>query len=331
MRPARSEKRRASRALRGPRRCTDVVVDDESSRTAVVHLVWGPLGRAPFETFVDSYARHDAGMAHDLVLLFNGVADADLDAYRVRAAGLAPREIVLEEPHMDLAAYVAAARRLDHDRVCFLNSYSEILVARWLRLLADGLERSGAGAAGATGSWASPLSYNLFQLGLSRTYAGRLRDRRAAREAFWELRATQPHGPVRHWLHTAWRTPRHGRGTGRFPAVHLRTNAFLVDRKRLLSLDMEPARTKWDTYRLESGRRSITAQLRAAGSAPVVVDARGVARPPEEWHRGDVLWQADQDDLLVADNVTRLYAGATRRQREILAGFAWGAAARPCG
>jgi hypothetical protein len=57
--------------------------------TAVVHLVWGPLGLAPFETFLTSYERHDAGFEHDLVLLYNGVAD--LDPYRLRAGQLGAR------------------------------------------------------------------------------------------------------------------------------------------------------------------------------------------------------------------------------------------------
>lgn len=289
------------------------------ARTAVVHLVWGPLGLAPFETFVTSYAHDDAGTDHDLVLLYNGVADAE--AYRERVAHLRAREIVLDEPCMDLAAYIAAAHRLEHERLCFVNSYSEIAVPGWLRLLDAALDDPTAGAAGAGGSWASPLSYNLFQLGLPGPYARAFASRRAARGAFDEIWGRNDSGPALFRLHTALRTARHGSATGRFPARHLRTNAFLVDRARLLALDTAPAKTKWDTYRLESGPRSITAQLRAAGTPPVVVDAHGVARRPEDWHRGNVLFQADQQDLIVVDNVTRRYASATPSQRAVLFGI----------
>ena len=299
------------------------------ARTAVVHLVWGPLGIAPFDAFLTSYQRHDAGLEHDLVLLYNGVAD--LGAYRRRAESLRASEIVLDRRCFDLAAYVAAARTLEHDRICFVNSYSEIAVDGWLRLLATALDEPATGAAGATGSWASPLSYNLFQLGLGGAYARAFPGRRAARDAFHELSGGRRRGPVSHWLHVAVRTLRHGRGTGLFPAVHLRTNAFLVERDRWLTLTTAPTSTKWDTYRLESGRRSITTQLCAEGTPPVVVDARGVARRPEDWHRGNVLFQSDQEDLIVADNVTRRYASATPAQREVLSAFAWGDKARPHG
>jgi hypothetical protein len=299
-------------------------------RIAVVHLVWGPAGLAPFEAFLASYEQHDAGAEHDLVLLVNGVADAEVrEQYRSRAADLAAGEIVLAKPVLDLAAYAEAARRLDHDRVCFLNSYSEIATAGWLGLLEAALADPAAGAAGASGSWASHLSYNQFQLGLPGPYAQAFAGRRAARESMHALSGTPVPGAARHWLYTLVQTVRHVPSTSRFPAPHLRTNAFLVDRARFLALRTAPAATKWDTYRLESGPRSITAQLRAAGTPPVVVDARGVARRPQEWDRGDVFFQAMQEDLLVTDNQTRSYASATPEQRAMLSAFAWGPAARP--
>lgn len=301
------------------------------ARTAVVHLIWGPLGHAPFQSFLESYERCEAGSEHDLVLLYNGVADSDMGPYRRRAEHLAAREIVLDKPVFDLAAYLAAARWLEHERLAFVNSYSEIAVAGWLGLLEAALDDPTVGAAGATGSWASPLSYNLFQLGFPSPYARVMPSRSAARDAFRELSGMRSRGAVRRWLHMAARTARHGRGTGRFPAIHLRTNVFLLDRARLLTLRMAPANTKWDTYRLESGPRSITSQLRGVGTPPVVVDACGVARRPEEWHLGDVLFQADQGNLLVADNVTRRYASATPAQRQVLSAFAWGDKARPSG
>jgi len=302
------------------------------ARTAVVHLVWGPAGMAPFETFLASYERHHAGAEHDLVLLLNGVADeAERERYRARARHLGAIDVVVPEPVLDLRAYVAAAQRLEHERVCFVNSYSEIAVPGWLHLLEAALDDPAAGAAGASGSWASHLSYNLFQLGLPGPYDGAFAGRRAARDAMHELSGTALPGAAGYWVYTLAQIGRHARATSRFPAPHLRTNAFLVDRARFLALRTASAATKWDTYRLESGPRSITAQLRAAGTPPVVVDAHGVTRRPQEWDRGDVFFQAGQEDLIVSDNQTRSYATASAAQREVLSAFAWGAAARPRG
>lgn len=301
-------------------------------RTAVVHLVRRANGRAPFDVFMASYERHAAQLEHDLVLLFKGFDDrAQLTPYLERAADARPLRVEVADDGLDLAAYRAAADRLDHQRLCFMNSFSEILVDGWLGLLDSGLADPGVGAAGATGSWASHLSYNLFQLGLPGAYARAFASRRAAREAMHEISSTPIPGVVSNWLYTFVQTARRGRGTGRFPVAHLRTNAFLIDRTRFLALATGRAATKWDSYRLESGPRSLSARMRAAGTPPVVVDARGEVRAAADWHRGNVYFQSGQEDLIVADNQTRSYASATAPQRDVLSAFAWGPKARPRG
>jgi hypothetical protein len=300
------------------------------ARIALVHLVRSANGPAPFEAFLDSYTQFPAGTEHDLVLLFKGFdGPAQLRPYLERAADHRPAQLEVCDAGLDLTAYVRAAAMLEHERVCFVNSFSEILVPHWLGLLDAALDDPAVGAAGATGSWASHLSYNLFQLGVPGAYARAFAGRRAAREAMHEISGTRQPQAAPYWLFTLRETLRHMRGTGRFPAVHMRTNAFLVDRERFLDLAGSQLRTKWDTYRLESGPRSITAQLCDGGTPPVVVDAHGVARTPPDWHRGDVFFQAGQAQLLVADNQTRSYASATPAQRAVLSAFAWGTRARP--
>jgi hypothetical protein len=303
------------------------------ARTAVVHLVRHANGPEPFRRFVASYERFDAGLEHDLVLLFKGFDDrAERAPYLERCAAWAPASVELSDAGQDLTAYVAAAALLRHERLCFVNSFSEISAAGWLGVLDAALASGHAGAAGATGSWASRLSYRLYQAGLGGPYSGVFASRGAARRALQPgagagavpVRAGQPTQAanlVRELVMTARTAP--------FPAAHLRTNAFLVDRELFSSLRTGRAQTKWAAYALESGRGSITSQLRARGFEPVVVDRHGSARAPEEWDRGDVFCQAGQEDLLVADNQTRRYAAATVVQRAALSAFAWAGHARP--
>ena len=300
------------------------------ARTALVHLVWGPAGLVPFESFLDSYHRHDAGAEHELVLLYNCVGDAaSLRPFRERAAGLAARELVLDAPCLDLAAYRQAAGRLEHERLCFVNSYSTPTTPGWLGLLEAPLADRRVGAAGATGSYGSHLSYALFQLGGRSPYGDALRSRRAAREVMHELSGTRVPGPLEHWLYTLSLLVRRRRGARRFPVPHLRTNGFAIERALFLALCRGALRAKWDAYRIESGPGSITARLRALNRPPVVVDRHGVVREVPAWHRADGFWQGAQEDLLIADNQTRSYADATPRQRAVLSALAWGPWARP--
>jgi len=305
------------------------------ARTAVVHLVRHANGPAPFEAFMASYERCPAGLEHDLVLLFKGFGTAtdELAPYLERAAAWGPGRVEVPDEGFDLTAYLAAGSVLEHERLCLLNSFSEILVPGWLALLDAALACDRApGAAGATGSWASHLSYGLYQAGLGGgPYAEAFPSRRAARHAMHALSGSTPASAPVDWLYNVVMTARHGARMSPFPAVHLRTNAFLVDRALLRSLRTGAARTKWATYHLESGRRSITSQLVARGRPPVVVDRRGVARLPPDWHAADVLWQAEQQDLLVADNQTRSYQRADALQRAVLSAHAWGTRARPGG
>jgi len=302
----------------------------DRARTALVHLVRHANGQAAFEAFMAAYERFDPGLEHDLVLLCKGFPDrAALAPVVERAAHHRPARIELPDDGFDLGAYVAAARTLEHERLCFLNSFSEPLHTGWLGLLDAALADGHAGAAGATGSWASNLEYGLYLAGLRTAYDGVLPGRAASLAATHEINGTTPGPPLADWLYNTVMTTRYAPGMTRFPAIHLRTNAFLVDRALFCTLRIGRAATKWATYHLESGRNSITRQLVARGRPPLVVDRSGAAREPGDWAAADVFWQASQEDLLVADNQTRSYATAPPHLRALLSAQAWGDRARP--
>lgn len=113
----------------------------------------------------------------------------------------------------------------------------------------------------------------------------------------------------------------------RFPNPHLRTNAFVVERERLLAAYREPISDKRAALRLENGRHSLSRQVWDADEEVVVVGRDGRARVHAEWPRSRTFRSGDQDNLLVADNRTDQYAHADARQRLRLARLAWGDAA----
>ena len=286
-------------------------------------------GFEPFEAFMTSYEAHAPGREHDLVLLFKGFAAArEAAPYLERAAASRPRALHVEDAGLDLGAYLTAAERLEHRLVGFVNSFSEVLADDWVQRLCDPLG-DGAGAAGATGSWGSGLSYKLYQAGVPGGYADVFQERRPVRVAMHEIGGGTYRGDLIHYVGNLAYLLRDCRHLSLFPAVHLRTNAFVIERELLLSLRTGRLSTKRATYRLESGRGNLTAQLTALGRPPVVVDRHGAVRHAAEWPQADVFWQDRQADLLVADNQTRRYATSPPHHREVLSRFAWGLAARP--
>jgi hypothetical protein len=310
---------------------------------ALVHLVWGPLGLSPLRRFIASYNAHPAGVDHELVVVLNGLGEHGSSPptleqdLRAELERVPHREIVLPRAVLDLDAYLQTARQLEHDRLCFLNSHSEILASGWLAKLDCALDEPAAGIAGASGSWVSNRSLVLHSLGLPSAYRGVLPGRRIAREQFAAMRAAHPSEPegrrqlgrVRAFLANLPQLPAQFVGFDPFPAHHLRTNAFIVPRRVLEGLRIGSLATKIDTYRLESGSSGITSQVLSQGLRALVVDRDGACYEPEHWDRSGTLWQADQEGLLVADNQTRLYSTGEADRRRLLSALAWGARAAP--
>src|ERR1700730_13556184 len=284
----------------------------------LVHLVWAPLGPEPLRAFLRSYHAHPAGADHELVIVLNGVGEdtptvagtdngiADhtstaggtddgsvaREGLLAELTGTRHRVIALERALTDLAAYGEAARQLEHEWLCFVNSYGVILADGWLSHLARAAEPPGVGLAGATGSWES--------------------------QAEW--RRGQPAGGLRQL--SAVRAAR--RDYPRFPNPHIRTTAFLLRRQAVLALDLSKAGDKRMAYLLESGRSGITRQLGERGQRAVVVGRDGHAYEADEWPLSCTYRSGEQENLLVADNRTADWQQAPQRLRRQLSRDAWG-------
>jgi hypothetical protein len=311
---------------------------------ALVHLIWGPAGELPLRRFVTSYRSHPPGVDHELVLLLNGVDEPTRGMVDEVVGELPHRRLELDSPAQDLSAYALATERLSHDRLCFLNSYSEALADGWLAKLNDALEQPRVGMAGATGSWASFHSTVLNSLGLPNPYRKVPQPRGAEARQLWvdleiemerarlddDSREQTPPAPSGPWrrnsnrLRSLRQLPAHLVYFEGFPAHHLRTNAFVVRRDVFASLRHPAIRTKMDALRLESGRSSYTRQVQRLGLRAVVVDRHGDAHDQDAWPDTHTLWQGDQENLLIADNRTVVYANGDLRRRALLAARAWG-------
>ena len=268
----------------------------------LVHLVWAPLGPEPLREFLRSYHEHPAGAEHELVIALNGAppagaGDGTREALLAELAGTEHRLIVLEEPLLDLAAYHAAARALEHARLCLVNSYSEVLADGWLGRLAQPLEDPHVGLVGASGSWES--------------------------QAEWVR------GRVLHWPRQLLTLRSARRHYPRFPNPHIRTTGFAIGRGLLLELALDRVRDKRSAYLRESGRTSITRRVQEHGLRVVVVGRDGRAYDVDEWPESRTFRSGEQENLLIADKQTRDYERAAPRRRRRLGRDSWDGAYRP--
>ncbi len=273
----------------------------------VVHLVWAPLGPGPFQAFLDSYRRHPAGTAHRLLIVFNGFASQPETEPHLRLlAGLEHSTLWLPEPVQDIAAYLRAAESCAERWLCFLNSYSVILGADWLRKMSAQVQSGNVRLVGATGSWEGHHTF------LRRWH------RLNPLPRWWT-----PHG-IRTQLRRWWSEGLALRHFPVFPNPHVRTNAFLVEAAFLRSLRPGRIRTKDQALRFESGRRGLTTHAVRAGFQPCLVDREGRAWQWGDWPVSRIYRSGNQENLLVADNRTRHYADGSPAERRALARYAWG-------
>jgi hypothetical protein len=303
----------------------------------LVHLVRAANGLDPLRAFAAAMRAHPPGIEHELVLAMKGFASqVEAAPYLDEVADFAPNAVFFPDAGLDLGVYFATAARLRRGRYCFVNSYTRPLVAGWLAKLNAALDLPGVGLVGATASWSSGHSWQMYSAGLPSAYRGLLPPVPVARQLFREIEfeskgierdATEVR---RERLRTARRLPWALLCYEPFPARFVRSNVFMLTHACLRELRLRVVRGKDDAYALEGSRMSITRQLERLGLSALVVDRAGAVFGPQEWYRSRTLWQGDQEGLLVGDNQTLSYANGGDARRQLLSALAWGPLADPC-
>jgi hypothetical protein len=75
---------------------------------------------------------------------------------------------------------------------------------------------------------------------------------------------------------------------------------------------------------LKAVETSLTNQVLNKGYKVVVVDKHGEAYESQDWAKSKTFWISKQENLLVSDNQTQLYADALQSQQEKMRKLVWG-------
>ena len=269
-----------------------------TASVSVLYVCWLPAGVEAARQFVDSYKTYGGGMPHDFHVLYKSYQDEEaLTPFRALFRDVPHHERLLPDAVLDIDAYLKTARLVTTPYVCNLNTASVVQDADWLRKLYDCACLPDVGVAGATGSWAD------------RRWDG------GGRDAYrlWRHYAKQRAAAL--WLNRMYAP---------FPNPHVRSNAFMISRERLLALKCPAIRSKHDAWNFEHGKNSMTRQLQKQKLRTLLVGRDGQRYDVQDWPRSGTYCSLDQDNLLVADNRTRLYAAASAQDRGLMRRAAWG-------
>jgi hypothetical protein len=312
---------------------------------ALVYLARKAEGLEPIRRFAESYRRNPAGVPHELVVVFKGHKTAEDLAGAIASLGDLPhRAIRLKDKGYDIGAYFAAARQIETDRVCFLNTFSEILTPGWLAALDRHARRAGVGIVGATGSYESLYSSMVLiskVVWLCET-RGSGADDRLVRYFRSLLAKAAPRrldlAPGLTFLRKVVRrfftfrllvnAPRIYGKFPRFPNPHIRSNGFLLKRDLFLRFG-GIGRGKRDAYAFESGRDNMTARILRSGLAALIVGADGNAYDVPQWPQSGIFRSGSQANLLIADNQTNAFMTLSAEERDAYACMTWGDRACP--
>jgi hypothetical protein len=283
----------------------------------VVYLARAAEGLEPLRAFSESYRRHPAGTEHELCVIYKGFTRRrDLRGAREALDGIEDRSVDFEDVGLDIGAYLRAARTSERELFCGLNTFSTILHDGWLGRLAEELDRPGVGLTGASASYESFGTSSAFH---RRVTAAMARGAPGLSEPYAYMNASSS-SPLRERIHgLALRALFRS-----FPHPHVRSNAFLVDRRRLLRA--RPGRIDRKTLALlfESGRWwGLSRRVHTEGLSLRLVGREG-GFDVREWPESRVFRLGDQENLLVADNQTRVYAQASEVMRCGLRLHTWG-------
>lgn len=282
----------------------------KSNAVSVVHLIWMDYGIELFKKFLESYIKNPSGYPHELVLLFNGVNEVgETEPYLdlILKTGTSFQSHINYQRSQDLEAYFWITDKLSSHYILFLNSYAGFNEPGWLEKYMRHIDNKEIGIIGATGSWLSyyrtSMNQNPPKWEPGETLGANIKKYRTF------LKAS---------LYWRWFFPD-------FPNPHLRTNAFLISRPLMMEIKSKPLGSKkFNAYLLESGNNSITRQVLKKGLKAMVLDRHGILYGPENWDKSKVFWISEQENLLVSDNQTQLYAGSSASEKSVMSFNAWG-------
>jgi hypothetical protein len=295
----------------------------------VIYLYRFSEGEGPVRRFLETYGNYPAGIEHDLNIVFKGFPDPEsLARGRALFADIPIKTIEVDDSGYDVGSYVKAANIALNRRLLFLNTFSQILASNWLEHFDRALSLQDAGLVGATGSWAANTAgYEATFKFITRRMLGlpaqfyQSFERDQADSISYNGQGWKRH--LKLYLFAPLEYSLRLYKYGRYPNPHIRTNAFMMDRDRFLSLDFPEFRLKSNAHEFESGRRSMTKQILRQNLRPVLVDRGGKVYDIPEWKLSSTFRIGGQDNLIIADNRTMAYEHANSGHRQYMEKLTW--------
>lgn len=273
------------------------------AKVCVIHLVRKKNGIDVFEKFLKSYKYYNPFINHDLIIIYKGFKNKeDILPYEEKILEINHKIYRIPDIGYDINSYFWCFKKYQYhfDYFCFLNSFSEINANGWLKKLIKPFSDKSIGLVGATSSYGTMLP---------------------------KYHSSSPHLPLWKKILKPFLLPLlikfKSLSFNKFPNPHIRTNGFVISRSVLRSIKFPLLIRKYDAYKFESGKLSLTNQVKLLGLKCVTVGKDGRIYSEIEWPQSKIFWSSNQENLLIKDNQTNSYENSNFLQRKNLNTAAW--------
>lgn len=282
----------------------------QNQSIAIVYLFYCPYGIEKLKKFLHSYNNNKPYFSNKIYIIFKEIQlkESNLEQVEKECISYSLNYQILEcqLPGFDINTYQWVAQQVIEDYLIFFNTNSVLLHPNWCDFYTKHITKN-TGAISATASFNSHintvLQENNFHYNRKLSFKENLASYKMLLKAIF----------IWPFLYK------------KFPNPHIRTNAFLINRKVFLTLNIKnPLKSKREAYLAESGRNSITQQLLKKNLTVGVVNNNGDYFDLQEAYKANTFWNNQQENLLVADNQTELYKNANETQKKQLSLLAWG-------
>jgi len=273
-----------------------------SYNIAIIYLYRFDIPEEKFEKFIKSYKKYKPNLDHELIIIFKGCREylikkrmAFLKYYKINTVIKIYKDI-----GKDIYTYYKIANEIDYKYLLFFNSHSEIMQKNWLNFLYSYIQLNQVSLVGCSASFGTPIIINKNGSGKNNFY-------KILKNFYHKLRNL--------FLLKYFKV---------FPNFHIRTNGFIIEKDILLKITHKNLKKKINCHIFEHGKNSLTNQILNLNRKVIVVDKMGKFYDQDNISQSKIFWGSRQNDILVADNQTNLYAKSSAKRKNELRFYAWG-------
>lgn len=268
----------------------------KSNVPLVVYLAYRPYGSDLLKQFVNNYNFYKSGYDHDLLICFKEFNKQTMNLW---SSYIPNNFIKFFDKHnvndFDIGSFFRIAEKFPNRLILFLNSFAKPKVNNWLKIFVENYHEKSI--VGSHGVYAS-LSSMFFK---------------------FQIKNISKFQSIKYGLKHLIYCPL-------FPNPHIRTTNFLIKSCDFLSLNVNRKKfdKKIETNYFESGRNSISVQLRKKGFDLYVVNSDNKRFAISEWPNSDTFALGKQSKLVISDHRTAFYEKLSAQKKKEMQKIYWG-------